>query len=403
MSRDAGPMGARLRVCLVYDCLYPHTVGGAERWYGVLAAELVRSGHEVTYLTRRQWAANEPPDIPGVRVIDVSRADDLYDESGRRKVGPPLRFGLGVLRHLIHHRNDYDVVHTCAFPYFSILAARLALAGSDTQIGVDWFEVWSDAYWREYLGRTGGAVGSAVQTLCIRATPLAFVASERHRRRLLERNVPGDVLPIGGLYAPGPDPDLAVDPPDGAEGPLVLFVGRLIPEKRADLIPAVLLEVRKQHPTARALIVGDGPSRPVVEEAVRATNTGEWTRMAGFVETAAVTEAMAAASCLVLPSSREGYGLVVIEAAAIGTPVVVVDGPDNAAVELIEPGVNGMISPTDRPSDIAAIVADVITRGPHLRQSTRGWFDANAARLRIDRSGQTVVRAYEDRAASRRG
>ena len=48
--------------------------------------------------------------------------------------------------------------------------------------------------------------------------------------------------------------------------------------------------------------------------------------------------------CLVLPSRREGYGLVVIEAAAHGTPSVVVADPDNAAVELVTEGVNGFIA-----------------------------------------------------------
>ena len=37
-----------MRVCLVYDCLYPFTIGGAERWYRNLAERLAASGHEVT-------------------------------------------------------------------------------------------------------------------------------------------------------------------------------------------------------------------------------------------------------------------------------------------------------------------------------------------------------------------
>ena len=55
----------------------------------------------------------------------------------------------------------------------------------------------------------------------------------------------------------------------------------------------------------------------------------------GFVPAAEVDDALARALCLLLPSRREGYGLVVIEAAAQGTPSVVVAGPDNAAVELV--------------------------------------------------------------------
>ena len=46
---------AAVRICLVYDCLYPYTVGGAERWYRELAERLAHDGHDVTYLTMRQW------------------------------------------------------------------------------------------------------------------------------------------------------------------------------------------------------------------------------------------------------------------------------------------------------------------------------------------------------------
>src|SRR5262249_48379662 len=44
-----------VRICIVYDCLYPHTVGGAERWYRNLSERLADEGHDVTYLTLRQW------------------------------------------------------------------------------------------------------------------------------------------------------------------------------------------------------------------------------------------------------------------------------------------------------------------------------------------------------------
>src|SRR5207248_9953420 len=113
-----------VRVCLVYDCLFPYTVGGAERWYRNLAAELVAAGHEVTYLTREQWPAGDPPRIEGVRVLAVSPGGSLYTPDGRRTIASPLRFGLGVFLHLVRHRRSYDVVHSCAFPYFQLVGAR---------------------------------------------------------------------------------------------------------------------------------------------------------------------------------------------------------------------------------------------------------------------------------------
>ena len=54
---------------------------------------------------------------------------------------------------------------------------------------------------------------------------------------------------------------------------------------------------------------------------------------------------MARATCLLLPSTREGYGMVVIEAAAKGVPSVLVAAPDNASTEHITDGVNGFVAP----------------------------------------------------------
>src|SRR6187401_3159862 len=113
-----------MRVCLVYDCLYPYTVGGAERWYRNLGERLAAEGHEVTFLTRRQWAPGEKADFAGVRVLAVSPRMELY-ANGRRRLLPPLLFGLGVLAHLVRHGKRYDVVHTASFPYFPLLAAGL--------------------------------------------------------------------------------------------------------------------------------------------------------------------------------------------------------------------------------------------------------------------------------------
>src|SRR5271170_1314492 len=115
-----------MRICVIYDCLFPFTVGGAERWYRGLAERLAADGHEVTYLTLRQWDRGATPDLgPGIRVRAVGPRLALYTDGGRRRIGPPLAFGLGVLAHLARHGRGYDVVHTAAFPYFSLLAAGL--------------------------------------------------------------------------------------------------------------------------------------------------------------------------------------------------------------------------------------------------------------------------------------
>src|SRR5580692_1716062 len=215
-----------MRVCLVYDCLFPHTVGGAERWYRDLAERLVSEGHEVTYVTLRQWQRGERAQIDErVRVVTAGPRLALYTDSGRRRILPPLVFGLGVFAHLLRNGRRYDVVHTCSFPYFSLLAAAPLRALMGYVLVVDWFAVWSRAYWRDYLGGVGGRIGELIQRACARVPQRAFCFSELHARRLREERLNGPITVLRGLYAGGTEP---VSPRHA--DPIVLFAARLIPE-----------------------------------------------------------------------------------------------------------------------------------------------------------------------------
>jgi glycosyltransferase involved in cell wall biosynthesis len=380
-----------VRICLVYDCLFPFTVGGGERWYRSLARELVAAGHDVTYLTRRQWEPGEEPQIEGVRVVAVSPGGPLYTDDGRRRIGPPLRFGLGVLRHLAANRRSYDVVHSCAFPFFSLLAARLALVRTPTLVAIDWFEVWSLSYWRSYLGGAGGLVGWLVQRACVRLTPRAFVFSRLHARRLRDEGLRGDPVALAGLYEGALD--LHADPSTRGV-PTVLFAGRHIAEKRVPLVAPAVAAARTAIPGLRGLILGDGPERERVLQSIADSGVGQAVEAPGFVATERVADEMEQALCLLLPSAREGYGLVVIEAAAAGTPSVVVAGPDNAATELIEEGVNGFVAAEPTPEALGAALVRVYEGGEALRRSTAEWFEQNAHRLSAASSAQTVARIY---------
>src|SRR5437588_5496096 len=212
-----------MRICLVYDCLYPYTVGGAERWYRNLAERLASAGHDVTMLTLRQWPRGERPEVPGVEVVAVGPRMTLY-VGARRRILPPLVFGAGVLGHLLVRGRRYDVVHTASFPYFSLLAAGLLRGGERYRLVVDWHEVWTREYWREYLGRLAGDVGWLVQRLTVRLRQRAFAFSRLHAARLREEGLRGEVTVLAGEYA-GP-----LDPPQPREPePVVVFAGRHIP------------------------------------------------------------------------------------------------------------------------------------------------------------------------------
>ena len=376
-----------MRVCLVYDCLFPHTVGGAERWYRGVAERLAAEGHEVTYLTLRQWDRGASAGVPGVRVVTAGPRLALYTRSGRRRILPPLVFGAGVLVHLARRGRRYDVVHTASFPYFSLLAAGSLRRWGRYRLVVDWLELWTRSYWQDYLGRAGGWIGWRVQRACVRVPQRAFCLSELHAARLREEGLRSEVTVLRGIYA-APQPDAQVEPYVDP-GPVV-FAGRHIAEKRVpSLIPALA-----RLPDLRAEIYGDGPEREQVLSLIRSHDLEGRVSAPGFVPHEQVDAALRRALCLVLPSRREGYGLVVVEACAAGTPAVVVADPDNAATELIEEGVNGFVAASDSPEDMAAAIVRVREGGAALRASTAEWYRANARRLSLEGSLERVAEAY---------
>jgi glycosyltransferase involved in cell wall biosynthesis len=383
-----------VRVCIVYDCLYPYTIGGAERWYRNLAERLAADGHEVDYLTLRQWPEGEDAGVPGVRVIAVGPKMLLYGRDGRRRIAPPLRFGLGVFAHLARHGRRYDVVHTASFPYFSLLAAGALRPWRRFRLVVDWHEIWTREYWREYLRRVGGEVGWRIQQLCVHIPQRAFCFSRLHERRLREEGFRGELTVLRGQYAGGQG---ALIP--AREPPTVVFAGRHIPEKRVPAVVPAIASARERIPELRGEILGDGPDRAEVLRL--AASEKDAIDVPGFVPVERVHDSLASALCLLLPSRREGYGLVVVEAASSGTPSVVVAGVDNAAVELIEEGVNGFVAPTASSADLAEAIFQVVEGWAELRRSTFSWFEARRDELSLSSSLETVVRAYAEASVRR--
>jgi glycosyltransferase involved in cell wall biosynthesis len=372
-----------LAICLVYDRLYPVSVGGAERWYRLLAERLSQQGYRVTYVTSEHWEAGHAPAIPGVRIVALRSQGDLYYRERRRAL-PLLTFGLAVGWHLYRHGRDYDLVHTSAMLNATALIAGCLAPLRGYRLILDWWEVWTRHYWREYLGSIAGSAGWFLQRRVahLRHQPIAY--SRLHADRL-RRFRHGDEIPIlRGLL----DENWAVDKPIPA-APLVASAGRLISEKQTAAIPPALAIAREQLPELRAVIYGAGPNANRVRQAIGAAGLHSVIDLPGFVSEEELRDTLRRALCLVLLSRREGFGLIVAEAAALGVPSVVLRHPDSAASELIVEGVNGFLCDSTNAAEVAATILRVHEAGPALRRRTLGWFQTHADALT---AGGTIAR-----------
>jgi glycosyltransferase involved in cell wall biosynthesis len=382
-----------MKIALIYDRLYPQNIGGLERYYDALARGLAAS-NSVSYITREVDPEGDPVGERPYRVVTVAPNSPYYSSRGNRRIWPTVRFGFGVFVHLLRHGHEYDVVQSASFPFFSVLAARLAFVfrrRNRPKLVVDWLEVWPLDYWIAYTGAVFGRVGYAIQQLCMRAPDQGVTYSAMHEARLGAHRAP--VLRLTGLATEMPPPGEATAA--RSSGPNVVFAGRHIPEKQASLIPAVIEQARKTNSAIEATIIGDGPESDDIAKTVAERGLEDVVKLPGFVLDDELNQALQGAACLLLPSLREGYGLIVIEAAAYGTPCITIAAPDNAARELIVEGVNGFVVEEWTPANLAAAVLEVVKRGPQLRQSTLDWYRGSWQELSVQSSVRRLEEVYD--------
>ena len=170
-----------------------------------------------------------------------------------------------------------------------------------------------------------------------------------------------DPLPTGATHSALPDD--AAQPP----GPLLVACGRLVPQKDpSTLLRAFHLLAR---PEVSLWIVGEGPERPRIERQIQDLGLTSQVWLAGHRPDP--RPFLARADLLVSSSLYEGFGNVLVEAMACGTPVLATDCPHGPG-ELVEPGVSGRLVPVADPSALAEAMAQLLDDPAALRHLATG-------------------------------
>jgi glycosyltransferase involved in cell wall biosynthesis len=353
-----------MKIGLMYDRVHPWLKGGGEKSLHDLGTGLAARGHEVHWFGMNCWGGRPDREHDGLRLHGLSPLPPLYSADGRRAVGPPLRFALGVLLRLPRHlRGGFDLFDVHAFPFLSVPAFVLARALFARRLPwvLTWLEVWGPGYWRRYLGRAGW-VGAALERWCARAAPAHLCISPTTARRLHELfGVPWSkihVIPRG--FRP-PGPGWAAGPP---EPDTAVVAGRLLDYKRVDLALRAWAEVARHRPAARLHVVGDGAARPALERLAGELGLGGSVRFHGQLDDQAdVLRRVASSALLLQPSAREGQSLVVLEALSLGVPVLAATGAETAVGDFIgdTPETAAMVLPVEAgPAEWAARIVGLL-------------------------------------------
>lgn len=145
-----------------------------------------------------------------------------------------------------------------------------------------------------------------------------------------------------------------LSPGEAERGFSLIQVGNLLRQKRFHITLQAFAQLREVCPEAALTLIGQGPERDSLEAMCRELGISESVRFLGQVPNSQVLDEMSKTRFFVMPSVREGFGIVYLEAMASGCITIGTDGEGIA--DLIESGKNGFLVPADNPESITQII-----------------------------------------------
>jgi glycogen(starch) synthase len=360
----------------------PVMVGGLGRHVHALATSLAAAGHEVAVVSRHAEGAAFDEVVDGVRVVRVPEDPPLFPFNSETLLAWTMAFNHALTRAALRvaeevqpevvHAHDWLVAHaatTVKHHYDIPLVATVHATEAGRHQG--WLpgdmnrSIHSIEWWLTYEARR---VITCSQYMRWEVTRLFALPPEK-----------GDAIPNGVELA-----EWKADPADVAAvraryggGPLVVFAGRLVYEKGVhDLLTAVP-RLRRRHPGLRVVIAGDGPHLAELKAQARRLRLGRSVAWTGFLDAGQLPVLAAAADCAVVPSIYEPFGMVALEAAAAGTPLVVAD--TGGLREIVEHGITGLRFAPGEPAQLADAVTALLSDEVLARRLTK---DARAVLAR---------------------
>ena len=364
------PSDSPLRIGFFTDFYLP-MVNGAVVSIELLVRALRVIGHHVTVFA---------PRFPGYRDSD---AEVHRIPAVRYMQMPPVYIAVpGTPRAtLALRRSQLDILHVHSPLSIGLLAYFTARIKHVPLIYTNHCSITDYTHYLKVGGQTRPAHRAArwFSSTSANLSDQVVVPSAKFKRVLQEQNVrrPIHLIPNGIDLANFHNPkspgayrhQLGLNPGQ----PLLLYVGRLAPEKRLDIVIDAFAHVAAQYPEAHLVIAGDGSSRSQLEAQAAASGYGRRIHFLGMIERSDVPNLLCDATLFLSTSTSEVHPMAMIEAIAAGLPVVAVW--DAAFEGLLVDGLNGRIASRE-PELFSAVVCSLLAD-----HATRQVFGLNSVEL----------------------
>jgi len=375
-----------MKMLIVSEMSVPYAVGGGEVRYALLARELAKRGHDVTWLSMRQRESPDEEMIDGVRHL----------HRGPRIMNPPSRPLLAMIRfmftaffHILTHR--YDIIDTQTYAplppvWLACLLSRQKMVATIHDVSRGGDGQWMSNRFRRLIG--------LAETVLYRIPYPKIIAVSQstadalvHRWGVAARRVHvvpnGIELPLEA--APGEGPARDVD---------LIYAGRFVPTKNIEDLIEVVRQLHDRGVVGRAMLVGEGPLWETMVARAREAGLADVIEFPGRKTNAEVLELLHRAKVFFHASSREGFPVVMVEAMACGLPVVAYRIP--GVVDVIEDGETGTLV-AERDTTALARECQRFLEDPERRQSiSRAGRDRCERSLTIEQMVEAVEAIYRE-------
>jgi glycosyltransferase involved in cell wall biosynthesis len=310
---DPKPLEGRRAVVVNWRDPWHRLAGGSERYAWELAIALRDAGARVEF-----WTARDRGQV----------ARESRDGIDVRRRGGQYAFYAGVWARLVAERAgrrgaDVIVDMDCGIPSFTP-----PLVGRRTPVVLFVHHV-HQAQFRTAMRRPLADLGRFLERRLMPAVyrdVLTVAVSESTVAEMREQLGWRGAVRVIHNGTDRADPPVRV-PAGASPGERVLVLGRLVDHKRVDLVVRAFALLRDRRPGAELDIVGTGPALPAVTSAVEELGLGDSVRLHGFLPEEAKARVLDSARVHVCASDAEGWGQVVLEAAAHGVPTLGRDVP----------------------------------------------------------------------------
>lgn len=381
-----------MNIAIVSIEIYPYRKGGAEKRTWEIAKRIAKKGHNVHLIGLKYWKGEKEFVTEGVHIHGVNVYGKMYAKKGRRSITQVILFLPSIIPMLL--KNRFDIIE-CGNPtYLDIFFVKFFSLITKSKLIAVVHEVWGD-YWYKYLGPIG-FFGKIIEKIAVKLPDKDIAVSNAVRSQLIKIRVRENNIK---LIPNGININIINKISGNSKKIDVLFVGRLISDKNVDvLIKGIkLCKDKYGFQNIRCYIVGDGPEKEKLIKLSENLNLNKNIKFCGFVEKEEdVIKYMKSSKVFAFPSTREGFGIVIIEANACGLPVIAVNSENSRCVkELIKDGENGFVL-NELNENILAEKIILLLKDEKLRNKIGNNGKKVAEKYRWDKISDEVENLYKE-------